>query len=214
MPGGMNLWAIAGYGAGEVEIEDEEGTATSDLTQQMVALGANGSLVSSDRIIAGGTTRLTVKGEAAFTQAELDGSGTLASTSLTASRRRVVLEGSHAHRLASGATFAPTIEIGMRNDGGDGETGTGIEAGGALRYADAASGLTVEGRVRTLLSHSGDYEETGVSGVVRLAPGASGRGLALAVEPAWGLTANGVRRLWGERDRYRRVAGQSGAPGC
>ena len=95
--------------------------------------------------------------------------------SLNASRQRPTLEGEHVRKLASGATFTPSIEIGLRSDGGDGETGDGMEAGGGLRYADPATGLTLEGRVRTLLSHSGDGEETGVSGLVRLAPGASGR---------------------------------------
>ena len=77
-----------------------------------------------------------------------------------------------------------------------GETGSGVEASGSLRYANLATGLSVEGRVRTLLTHSGDYEEWGVSGLVRLDPGAAGRGLALSVQPAWGRTANGVQRLW------------------
>ena len=195
-PGGMSLWAAAGYGTGEVEIEDANGTDASDLTQRMVAAGASGPLVSSDRLIEGGTTRLTLKGEAAFTKAEIDGSGTLRSMSLNAGRQRLMLEGSHAHKLSSGARFTPSIEIGMRNDSGDGETGGGIEAGGGLRYADAASGLTLEGRARTLLSHSGDYEEWGVNGLVRLDPGAGGRGLSVSVKPAWGQTASGVRRLW------------------
>ena len=197
MPGGMNLWAMAGFGSGEVEIDDESaGTQASDLTQRMVAAGASGTLMSSDQMIAGGTTNLRLKGEVAFTSADVDGSGTLASMSLTASRQRLLLEGSHVQKLDSGATFTPSLELGLRNDGGDGETGTGIEAGGALRYADAESGLTVEGRVRTLLNHSGDYEETGVSGLVRIDPGASGQGLALSVEPAWGQTASGVQQLW------------------
>ena len=65
-----------------------------------------------------------------------------------------------------------------------------------MGYAAAASGLTVEARARTLLSHGGDYEETGVSASVRLVPGASGRGFALVVQPAWGRTASGVQRLW------------------
>ena len=132
----------------------------------------------------------------AFTSADVEGSGTLESMSLSASRQRLVLEGEHVQKLDSGATFTPSLELGLRNDGGDGETGTGIEAGGALRYSDAESGLTVEGRVRTLLSHSGDYEETGVSGLVRIAPGASGQGLALVVQPAWGRTGSGVQQLW------------------
>ena len=197
MAGGLNLWAMAGFGTGEVELDDEAADAqASDLTQRMIAAGVNGTLMSSDEMIAGGTTNLNLKGEVAFTSTDVDGSGSLESMSLSASRQRLVLEGEHVQKLASGATFTPSLELGLRNDGGDGETGTGIEAGGALRYADAESGLTVEGRVRTLLNHSGDYEETGVSGLVRIDPGASGQGLALSVEPAWGRTASGVQQLW------------------
>ena len=197
MTGGMNLWAMAGYGTGEVELDDESADAqSSDLTQRMAAAGASGPLVSSDEMIAGGTTNLNLKGEVAFTSADIDASGTLQSMSLSASRQRLMFEGEHVRNLDSGATFTPSLELGVRNDGGDGETGTSIEAGGALRYADEASGLTVEGRVRTLLSHSGDYEETGLSGLVRIAPGASGQGLALVVQPAWGRTGSGINQLW------------------
>ena len=197
MAGGMNLWATGGYGWGEVEVDDESTDARArDLTQRMVAAGVKWPLVSSDEMIAGGTTNLNLKGELAYTSADVDASVALAGLSLSASRQRLVLEGAHVHKLDSGATFTPSLEIGVRNDGGDGETGTGVEAGGALRYEDAESGLTVDGRVRTLLSHSGDYEETGVSALVRIAPGASGQGLALSVEPAWGQTASGVQRLW------------------
>ena len=196
MPGGMNLWALAGFGSGEIELEDSAGTQASDLTQRTFAVGVNGTLMSSDEMFEGGTTNLRLKGEAAFTSTDFDGSGTLESMSLSASRQRLTVEGSHEQELASGATFTPSIELGLRNDGGDGETGTGIEAGGALRYFDAESGLTVEGRVRTLLSHSGDHEETGVSGLVRIDPGASGQGLALSVQPAWGQTGSGVQQLW------------------
>ncbi|MDE0048586.1 MAG: autotransporter domain-containing protein [Rhodospirillales bacterium] len=197
MAGGMNLWAAAGYGTGEVEIDDASAdTQSSDLTQQMVAVGASGPLMTSDRMFEGGTTSLYLKGEAAFAQAEIDGSGTLESTTLNASQQRLVLEGVYDQRLASGATFSPSLVLGIRNDGGDGETGTGVETGAGLRYSDAASGLTIEGRARTLLSHSGDYEEWGVSGLVRIDPGASGQGLAFSLQPAWGRTASGVEQLW------------------
>ena len=197
MPGGTNLWAAAGYGTGEVEIDDASAdTQSSDLTQQMVAVGASGPIMTSDRMFEGGTTSLNLKGEAAFTQAEIDGSGTLESTTLNASRQRLVLEGVYDQRLASGATFSPSLELGIRNDGGDGETGTGVETGAGVRYSDAGSGLTLEGRARTLLSHGGDYAEWGVSGLVRIDPGASGQGLAFSLQPAWGRTGSGVERLW------------------
>ena len=95
-----------------------------------------------------------------------------------------------------GGTFTPAIEVGIRYDGGDGETGSSVETGGGLSYRDSGSGLTVEGRARSLFAHSGDYEEWGVSGLLRLDPGAAGLGFLLSVEPAWGRTAGGVERMW------------------
>ena len=107
-PSGMNLWGTAGYGWGEVEIDDPAaGTQATDLAQQMVAAGVNGPLVSSDQVIPGGTTSLRLKGETAFTWADLDGAGTLESVNLNASRHRLMFEGIHAHQLASGATLTP-----------------------------------------------------------------------------------------------------------
>ncbi|MYG45858.1 MAG: hypothetical protein F4026_08775 [Synechococcus sp. SB0669_bin_8] len=113
--------------------------------------------------------------------------------------------------MASGTTLTPSLEVGVRNDTGDGETGTGVEVGGALRYENPASRLTVEGRVRTLVS-SGDTAETGVSGLLRIAPNASGHGLALAVEPSWGQTASSVQHLWDSGHPCRNLEGHPGPP--
>ena len=196
-PSGLNLWATAGYGWGEVEIDDPAATAqASDLTQQMVAAGVSGPLASSDQVIPGGTTSLRLKGETAFTWAEIEGAGSLEGVNVNAGRQRLMFEGIHAHILASGATLTSSVEMGMRYDGGDGDTGHSMELGGGLRYADPATGLTVESRARTVPVHSGAYREWGVSGLVRLDPGAAGLGLALSVQPAWGQTASGVQRLW------------------
>ena len=196
-PSGMNLWATAGYGWGEVEIDDPaEDAQASDLTQQMVAAGVSGPLASSDQLIEGGTTSLRLKGETAFTWADVEGAGTLQGVKLNASRQRLMVEGVHDRTLASGATLTPSVEVGMRYDGGDGETGQSLEVGGGLRYADPGTGLTVEGGARTVPVHGGDYREWGVSGLVRLDPGAAGLGFALSVQPAWGRTASGVQRLW------------------
>ena len=56
-------------------------------------------------------------------------------------------------------------------------------------------------RARTLLAHAeGGYREWGVSGALRVAPGAAGRGLSLSLTPAWGADAGGTDRLWSARD--------------
>ena len=196
-PSGLNLWATAGYGWGEVEIDDPAADAqASDLTQRMVAAGVNGPLASSDQLIEGGATSLRLKGETAFTWADVEGAGTIEAVNLNASRQRLMLEGRHVRTLASGATLTPSVEMGMRHDGGDGDTGLSLEIGGGLRYADPATGLTVEGRGRTVPVHGGDSREWGVNWLVRFDPGAAGLGLSFSVQPAWGHTASGVQRLW------------------
>ena len=87
------------------------------------------------------------------------------------------------------------MELGLRQDGGDGITGGGIEIGGGLRYHDPAAGLAVEGGGR-VLTGQGDYREWGLGGSLRLDPGAGGRGLSFSLAPAWSDTASGVERLW------------------
>ena len=71
----------------------------------------------------------------------------------------------------------PTMELGVRHDWGDAETGFGLELGGRVQYAEPGLGLTIEGTVRGLLAHEdSDYQEWGASGNIRLAPGPGGRG--------------------------------------
>ena len=112
-----------------------------------------------------------------------------------------MLEGSHAIAVGDGGRLVPTLEVGLRQDGGDAETGTGIELGGGLSYADPASGLTAEAKVRGLVAHEdSDYSELGASGSVRIAPGADGRGLSLSLTPAWGADSGGAEQLWSHRD--------------
>ena len=75
---------------------------------------------------------------------------------LQVGRQRLMVESAHGRELASGATLTPSLEVGVRNDTGDGETGTGVQVGGALCHENPASRLRVEGRVRSLVSHSDD----------------------------------------------------------
>ena len=129
---------------------------------------------------------------------------------LQVGRQLLMAEGVHGRKLASGAVFTPSLEVGVRNGTGDGETGTGITVGGALRYGNPASRLGVEGRVRTLVIHGGDTRETGVSGLRCIAPHALGHGLAVSVEPGWGRTASSGQQLWG-RGRGAGTAGSNQA---
>ena len=208
----INVWATAGYGWGDVEINDDAAaTQESDLEQQMAAAGVNGLLVDSDQVIEGGTTTVRIKAEAAYTWADIDGEGTLEGVTLDANRSRLMLEATHERPLDSGATMTSSLEVGVRHDGGDGEDGEGFETGAGLRYADPASGVTFEGRARALLGHDGDYDEWGFSGLVRIDPGADGVGLAVSLQPQWGQTASGVQQMW-EADAIGGAVSDSQSP--
>ena len=197
-PIGLDLWATGGYGRGEIEIVDEQaGTYTSDTTLRLGSVGASGPLLIGDALIGRGTTTVRLKAQASLAQMDVEGKGSfLQARTMDAQRLRLALEGSHERTLASGGSLTPSFEVGLRHDGGDGATGTGLELGGGLRYVDPALGLTIEGRGRVLAAYEENYEEWGASGLIRVDPGAAGQGLSLSLAPSYGPTASSVQRLW------------------
>ena len=170
----------------------------TDIEMRLGALGARGALLRPDE--AGGLD-VAVRADAFLAQTEWEKVSNEGDTQADASRLRVILEGSRAFALGEGSVLKPGLELGLRHDGGDAETGTGIEVGGSVRYADVASGLSIEASARTLLAHEETgYEEWGASASVQLDPGASGRGLSFTLSPTVGVASSGVERLWSLSD--------------
>ena len=58
-----------------------------------------------------------------------------------------------AYRVRGRLSLQPSLEVGLRRDGGDAETGAGVDLGGGLVVSDTLSGLSADVRVRTLLAH-------------------------------------------------------------
>ena len=102
--------------------------------------------------------------------------------------------------IASRMALTPSVEIGIRQDGGDAETGTGMDVGAGFVFADAVTGLSVDVRVRTLVVHQADgFAERGVSISVSYNPTPSTPlGFTARISPAWGGNAmSGAEALWG-----------------
>ena len=175
----LSLWGLLGYGTGELDVEVEGvGRWSTDTTQEMAAAGARGVVVKAPET---GGFELGLRGDAVVQRMRSDAAtgeaGNLAAAHARTSRLRLVLEGARRFEVGDGGVLTPTLEAGLRHDGGDAETGTGIELGGGLAWTDPARGLTVEAKARTLIAHEdADYREWGASGSVRIEPGASGRG--------------------------------------
>ena len=117
-----------------------------------------------------------------------------------ARRVRLLVEGSRAMPLGTEAQVTPSVEVGVRYDGGDVETGTGVEVGGGLRYTHTGWRLTGEVTARALLAHQeSSYKEWGVGGSVRLMPDEAGRGLSVRLTSSWGAAASGAEQLWAQQ---------------
>ena len=101
--------------------------------------------------------------------------------------------------LPGGGSVEPSLTLGLRHDGGDAETGTGVEVGAGLAWSDPSGGITSDLRLYGLAAHQdAGYEEWGVSGSLRIVPHASGRGVSLSMTPSWGARGQGGR-VWGTR---------------
>lgn len=193
----LRTWATVGYGRGEVDIEDDGGKHSSDTRLRTGAVGVSGHLYSAESLFGySGATTIRFKADGHVSKIKTDGGGEINPLTSDIQRVQVALEGTHECPLDGGRVLLPTLEIGLRHDGGDGLEGTGVEIGAGARYTDPKRGLTVEGSGRYLVAHSDDYDEWGFQGSVRVDPGADRRGLALSLMPSWGAYQSEVDQLW------------------
>lgn len=189
--GGVVAWATAGFGRGDVEIEDTREEMRRSATNMLsAAVGASGILVSS------GSGTLRVRTEGWMSQVEVAGGEKVDSLSLEMRRARLALEWEQGYRILSGHEVSVILEGGMRYDDGDAGTGEGAELGGGLRYVSPRSRLIVEGRGRVLATGQFGYEEWGASGMIQFDMHRRGEGLSMRLAPVWGEAASGVRQLW------------------
>ena len=208
--------AVLGYGVGGLTLTPHSaGSGTepgisgvspirTDLATSPAAFGGRGVLsVRSGRA---GAVELAIVSDARLSETVSDSAENLMGTAGAASRLRVMLEGSGSMPLGTGGVLKPTLEAGLRYDGGDAETGAGFEVGAGLGYA--AGALAVEVKGRALVAHEDtEYEEWGFSGSVTYRPGSDGRGLSMNLGSAWGATQSGVQSLWSGQDASGLVRG-------
>ena len=191
--GGLDFWATLGYGEGELEISENGGQTdipASDLSMQTFGVGASGILAET------GLSMLRLKTEILSTELEVDASEEIAAITQRASRLRLALEATRNQTLNSGARLESSLEVGARQDSGDGETGAGAELSGSLLYTSPGGSLTMQGKARVLVAGKGDAKEWGVSGVISLRPSADGSGLSFSLTPGYGVTASSMQQLW------------------
>ena len=157
-----SLWGAAGIGRGDMTLRpDGQDPTVTGIGWSMAALGAEGALAPGARI---GGASLGWHADALATRTASDAVPGLAAGSGRTTRMRAGLRAAWQRTLANGATLAPRLEAGVRHDGGDAETGLGIEVGGGIAFADPARGLSMSMDARTLAMHEdGNFKDWGLS---------------------------------------------------
>ena len=210
----MKLWGAFGHGSGEVTLKPRAGVPlASDISWTMASTGLRSDLLAPPGEEAG--LSLALVSDALWARARSDRTDDLAASESDVTRLRLGLEGRWAHLLEDGGHFTPKLELGARHDGGDAETGAGVELGGGLAWSAPALGLNLDLSGRTLLAHGdGDLEDRGFAAALAFDPDpASERGASFHVRQDWGgQAAGGLDALFASDplDRHA-VSGAGGA---
>ena len=173
----LELWAVGGWGRGEAA--DARGAEPfgepGALTMTMTAAGLRRDVAEGS-----GAALSVVGGAGSLSLSSAGGGPAVAGLAARVHRGRLALEASR----ASGAV-SPFVQFGGRWDGGDGQTGAGLELVGGLRASTAR--LDVEARGRWLSAHSAaGYEEYGAMARLSFRSRPDGTGLRAALAPRWG----------------------------
>ena len=190
----LTVWATIGHSWGDLEMADD---VEGDRRAGHARLGS-GMLGLNGRLLERGTTTVRFKGETGLAQFKIADAGVGFDAVVSDLRRlRLAIESAHEQPLPTGGTLRPWGEIGLFHDGGDGETGVGLELGGGLRYRNQTKGWSAEVFGRRRMVH-GDAlpREWGAGAAFRIDPGPADLGFSAILNQSWGRTGSGVERLW------------------
>ena len=190
----LSVWGAIGQGRGELQLKPvNESEIKTDLDWQMLAGGMQSRLIK-----AGERNRmgLSFTGDLLWTETTTDRVAMLQAVAGETRRVRLGLEADW--RSRGGLT--PRLELGIRHDSGDAETGLGVELGGGLTWRDG-QGNRFEVNGRGLLTHNdSDSRDWGLSIVAQHdARPSSHRGFSMRLSHELGGHASGgVARLLSE----------------
>ena len=185
----LNLWVAAGRGAGDVRLEPDGGDSLeADLDWTMAAAG-----LRSDLFAFANGPAIALVSDALWARTESDATAGLLASDADIQRLRIGIEGSRRFESPGGGHLTPKLEVGARHDGGDAETGLGMELGGGIAWSVPRFGLQLDLEGRSLLTHDdGAMRDRGFSAAVAYDPQPdSGAGLSIQLRQDLGGPARG-----------------------
>ena len=188
---GMWWWATATYGVGEAEMADQDqpGVARPHAGASSLmsgALGWNVNVIDSPGHDPGSRVGVAVRGEGSLNHFRVDSSrGDMPDLEMNTWRGRLMLQGTYEQPVNDSVYLIPTLEAGVRYDGGQAASGAGVELGGRFRYEDQSVGLTLEAHGRALVPLDDTSREWTAGGLVRISSDRDGFGPFLNVTPSF-----------------------------
>ena len=183
----LTVWGAAGWGAGDLRLAATGRTKAR--TGMRLAMGAAGLRGVAMEAPAEGGAELAVKTDAMAVRTASAKIRGLAATESEATRLRVGVDGSWRGAEVAGGKLVPRLEVALRHDGGDAETGFGLDLGAGLAWSHPGSGLSAALRGRGLLTHdSRGFRDRGIAGSLAWIPAADGnRGPAFRLSRTTGV---------------------------
>ena len=196
--GDTQIQGITGYGVGEIEI-DQTNYAVQTASNTYYTFGVSGDkqIYSSDLILTGGVSELSVIGQGWFARQHLIGIADLIeSTQTDASHNRLALRGSHTQTFETGSILQPTFSFGFRGDGRDNQSIFGMEVGTGISYT-APIGLSLSGDNYMFLVEQGEIQKWSLIGSVSYDQNSDSLGTMFEIFPSFGqMNGEGNRSLW------------------
>ena len=204
--GNTTLWAMAGAGRGSA---DNERTTFGIQESSSLDLGL-GLAELRQRLGSVGGLRLELRGDASWARLSTgSGEELLDGIEVLVFQGRLGLDLGYTVTTGGGTLIEPFGAVHGRQDGGDGQTGSGLEVAGGLRVAHGS--LRLEGVGRMLALHSAEsYQERGAAVTVSVGEGARRPGLTVSLSPRWGASATASEALWQEHVYRARATGTAG----
>ena len=160
----LSVWGVGGFGAGGLTLTPPgHAGIETDIDFAMLAIAARGALVE-----AANGFNLALAADGFQLRATSEAVPGLLAADEAVSRVRLGLEGFYARLLRNGSTLTPKLELGVRHDGGDAETGWGVDLSGGLLWSAPTRGVHLELQARSLIGHQADgFRDWSIAGLVR-----------------------------------------------
>ena len=194
----LNLWAMAGYGRGELENIDSSLTkSASDTSMSSAAFGGNYNLITIDIPDIGNKLKYSLKGDAWGTRFKIaDRAARAVDDKINISGARLAFAGLLECVLECENYWTPFAELGVRWDGGDGKSDFGSESEVGFKYRNAQTGLNISANTRLLLSHESGRKEWGAGFDLRQVLGTRNTGASYSLSLKHGNSESKMNSLW------------------